>query len=345
MARNVVLLIARQPGQKPTVYDLLVERITVGRDPSCDIVLDSSQEISRTHLELVFRDGSYTLVPKGSLGTRYRGKLLTAPHPIAHGDKIELPGKVELEVVVCASEKRARVVERITAQSAGGRSSGIRLNKGLMAYFAVIGVLFVALAVSGTGGGKQSQRAERRDYYVGPPDTVRDQKGKWPHHDPVQADTVMPRGGQLLHSALGFGPEFAIDWSKGIDEQQAVRMLKIAKGEYERDSDDPGRYWRYLLNLTDIMAISAKREQSLADLELGGVPQPVRDELLVVRAALKRAADDALRSANFLRAKGMWPDAAEQYRLLARLVPDRAQYPHMEAQRSLREMRKEAARE
>ena len=68
-------------------HALTGSRLTVGRDPACDVVL-SDPTVSREHAALVRRGGTWWVLDLGSTnGTRVRG-VQAAEQPIAHGDDI-----------------------------------------------------------------------------------------------------------------------------------------------------------------------------------------------------------------------------------------------------------------
>lgn len=63
-------------------------RLTVGRDPACDLVL-SDATVSRLHAELCWHDGAWVLADLGSRnGTRVNGWRLTEPEAVAPGDQV-----------------------------------------------------------------------------------------------------------------------------------------------------------------------------------------------------------------------------------------------------------------
>jgi hypothetical protein len=70
-----------------TSHALTGSRLTVGRDPACDIVL-SDPTVSREHAALVRRGDTWWVLDLGSTnGTRVRG-VQAAEQPIAHGDEV-----------------------------------------------------------------------------------------------------------------------------------------------------------------------------------------------------------------------------------------------------------------
>jgi serine phosphatase RsbU (regulator of sigma subunit) len=65
-------------------------RITIGRHPACDLVIDLSA-VSRQHAAVVMQDGQVMLEDLRSRnGTLLNGRPLSAPHRLSHGDQIQI---------------------------------------------------------------------------------------------------------------------------------------------------------------------------------------------------------------------------------------------------------------
>jgi hypothetical protein len=63
---------------------------TLGRSRDCDVVLEDPG-ISRRHAEIRPQEGSWVIADLGSTnGVLLNGRTLRGPHPLAHGDRIEL---------------------------------------------------------------------------------------------------------------------------------------------------------------------------------------------------------------------------------------------------------------
>lgn len=76
-----------------------MKRITIGRNPSCDIMFDQNM-VSRNHALLnVYPSGKYEIVNMGSNGTTVNGvKISTGqPYPVKRGDTIVFAGQCALD--------------------------------------------------------------------------------------------------------------------------------------------------------------------------------------------------------------------------------------------------------
>ena len=75
-----------------------MKRITIGRDPSCDIVVDD-EYASLVHASVTQRDdGSLWLEDEGSInGVWHNGARAWSPVRVNHGDRIKL-GRTEVVI-------------------------------------------------------------------------------------------------------------------------------------------------------------------------------------------------------------------------------------------------------
>jgi hypothetical protein len=63
-------------------------RFTIGREPACDLTL-ADETVSRLHASLIRHEGNWLLDDLGSTnGTRLNGWRVTAPTPVAPGDRV-----------------------------------------------------------------------------------------------------------------------------------------------------------------------------------------------------------------------------------------------------------------
>ncbi len=68
----------------------LTDRVTLGRDPQCDVVLPG-RDVSQTHLEIVRRGGGFVLRDLVSTsGTFLNGRRISEPTPIMEGDHLRV---------------------------------------------------------------------------------------------------------------------------------------------------------------------------------------------------------------------------------------------------------------
>ena len=74
--------------QDRSTHSLDSASITIGRQPTCEIVI-SDPSVSRVHAEIVRRDGGWWLIDKGSTnGTTLNGAPVVEPIGLNHGDSI-----------------------------------------------------------------------------------------------------------------------------------------------------------------------------------------------------------------------------------------------------------------
>src|SRR5690606_11998235 len=79
--------ISRHPGGSTRSIEL-PERLSIGREASNDLVLESDQ-VSRRHARLVIADGRCVLEDLGSRnGTSRNGERLSGPTPLEPGDRV-----------------------------------------------------------------------------------------------------------------------------------------------------------------------------------------------------------------------------------------------------------------
>lgn len=89
------LLVVQGPIQGEA-FELTQNEMVLGRDPACDIVIQS-QAISRRHARFFNQDGQVRVEDLGSSnGVFLNGSRLTNPHPLKDGDQIGLGQSVQL---------------------------------------------------------------------------------------------------------------------------------------------------------------------------------------------------------------------------------------------------------
>ncbi len=110
MAGKHILVVRHGDGASKS-FDVKSGRHVLGRDPSCDVVIDS-QEVSRRHARLEIATDHFVIEDLGSTsGTYVLGRLLNAPQRLAFGHTFHL-GTVAVEVLapggmVSSGEKKA----------------------------------------------------------------------------------------------------------------------------------------------------------------------------------------------------------------------------------------------
>jgi DNA-binding response OmpR family regulator len=87
-----VALLIQEPDGSLREEPLLAERVVLGRDPSCDIVI-AGRLVSRQHAAINRHGSTYTLEDLGSRnGTAVNGEALDGPRALRDGDRIDLGG-------------------------------------------------------------------------------------------------------------------------------------------------------------------------------------------------------------------------------------------------------------
>ncbi len=95
---------------------------TMGRQEKCSLVVTDA-DVSRLHAEIVREGERYVLLDRSKFGTYVNGTRIEAPHPLAHGDHIQL-GSLNRPPI-----EFQRVTEEITRNlrsSAGGNPVPVR---------------------------------------------------------------------------------------------------------------------------------------------------------------------------------------------------------------------------
>jgi hypothetical protein len=96
MAAQGYQLVMRTGPTTGKTYSLEASEISVGRDPSNDIVINDA-EVSRKHAQLIFQEGSYIMEDLGSTnGTYINGQRLMGPYQLRHGDLILLGENISM---------------------------------------------------------------------------------------------------------------------------------------------------------------------------------------------------------------------------------------------------------
>lgn len=104
-----------QPGQ---TFTLDQDLLTVGRDPSSDIVINDPQ-VSRQHARIMRRGSLMVIEDIGSTnGTFVNGMRLTVPHTLANGDVIGLGNIVTLTYYGVSVATTEAIAGRPTVSSA-----------------------------------------------------------------------------------------------------------------------------------------------------------------------------------------------------------------------------------
>lgn len=74
-------------------FDIVGKTITIGRDASCDFVLDE-KTVSKKHCQIVYRGGHFTVIDLGSLNkTKVNGRVYSQKN-VANGDQIKIGADV-----------------------------------------------------------------------------------------------------------------------------------------------------------------------------------------------------------------------------------------------------------
>ena len=104
MSQAIAQLIVQRGPNPNQVFDLLEDKLTIGRSPTNGIPI-TDPEISRKHAQLVRQDSGYALEDLGSTnGSFVNGRRLAGLTPLHHGDVIDLGEAISLLYVVGAPE-------------------------------------------------------------------------------------------------------------------------------------------------------------------------------------------------------------------------------------------------
>lgn len=83
-----VLVVTKGPTPGERFY-LDASRITVGRDPQCDIFLND-MTVSRSHALITVFDGGIEVIDQGSLNGTYVNGLCVDSATVSHGDMVQI---------------------------------------------------------------------------------------------------------------------------------------------------------------------------------------------------------------------------------------------------------------
>lgn len=112
MAPQGYQLVMRTGPTTGKTYTLEASEVTVGRDPSNDIVINDA-EVSRKHARLLFQEGSYVLEDLGSTnGTYINGQRLMGPYQLRHGDLILLGENISMTYEYLPQDEEGTVAVR-----------------------------------------------------------------------------------------------------------------------------------------------------------------------------------------------------------------------------------------
>jgi FHA domain-containing protein len=104
MAQSVVISLCNAPLGQPVAATFGVEGGTIGRASANTLVLDDPERtVSRVHAQVVYRDGRYFIIDRGSNPPLYNGQALGAGHevPLNDGDRLTI-SSFELAIAVLA---------------------------------------------------------------------------------------------------------------------------------------------------------------------------------------------------------------------------------------------------
>lgn len=108
------------------VHEISPDGLTIGRDPACDIVLDSP-EVSRRHAEVTSAGGGFTIVDESTNGVFVNGERITRSHRLAEGDVI----RVADVILGFSAGSATRAGPVIPCASSGERAVASALDMGL----------------------------------------------------------------------------------------------------------------------------------------------------------------------------------------------------------------------
>jgi hypothetical protein len=110
MAPQTIQLVMRTGPNPGKAFPLSKSEVIVGRDATCDIVINDA-EISRRHAKLSLQGDSYVLEDLGSTnGTFVDGQRLMGPHPLQPGDLVLFGENVSMSYEAVLYDADATVV-------------------------------------------------------------------------------------------------------------------------------------------------------------------------------------------------------------------------------------------
>lgn len=132
-----------------------MKRITIGRNPGCDIVFDQRM-VSRNHALInIYPTGKYEIVNMGTNGTKVNGTLISSGqrYPVKRGDSVIFAGEAPLDWRLVPDPMKP------------WRIAGFSVLGAALAGLLIWGI--VALA----GSGKFSRGGDKDDFPAPPPST------------------------------------------------------------------------------------------------------------------------------------------------------------------------------
>lgn len=97
----------------------MMKRITIGRNPNCDIVIDQNM-VSRNHALLnVYSSGKYEIINMGTNGTKVNGTPISngQPYPVKRGDTITFADQGRLDWSLIPNPRKPWLIGGITIAS------------------------------------------------------------------------------------------------------------------------------------------------------------------------------------------------------------------------------------
>jgi putative serine protease PepD len=152
------LCLVRADGQRFAV----THSLRLGRDPGCELVLDD-RSASHQHARIDLVAGQASVIDLGSSnGTWVNGQRISGPHPLKHGDHLQVGDTLFTFQI----EGHPLPAERAEAAPVGKRSLNLGLLLGGGGLLLVLGFLFVvvlglgAIILSSRGGATPTSRVE-----------------------------------------------------------------------------------------------------------------------------------------------------------------------------------------
>ncbi len=152
------LCLVRADGQRFAV----THSLRLGRDPGCDLVLDDPSA-SHQHARIDLVGGQASVIDlESSNGTWVNGQRISGPHPLKHGDHLQVGDTLFTFQI----EGHPLPAERAEAAPAGKQSSNLGLLLGGGGLLLALGFLFLvvlglgAIILSSRGGATPTPRVE-----------------------------------------------------------------------------------------------------------------------------------------------------------------------------------------
>ena len=261
-------------------YELTEGRWLVGRDPSCDIVVDD-RGVSGEHAVLTLDpDGTAWIEDRSTNGTFVDGRRIRGREPLPHGSEVRFAS-----VVATAGARRGDTGEH----AAVAAQPGSRALRGVLAVVAAVAVGAVAalLATGALGGGDDDgdDRASQRSATPTPSATPSPTPTATPTPEPLTRQDIVQMAGrstlQVFNVGIASGSGWVFDAERGLIVTNAHVVEDGTEFLVARNGREPRAAALFSINVCeDLAVLQVEDRRGLRALELGTRPA-VGEEVMV----------------------------------------------------------------